>query len=361
MPESVQPASAQAERPPGGERPIFTRFPELRSALTAEHFATLPTPVQQLPVAAHAWIKRDDLTHPEYGGNKIRKLEFIIADAKRRGANRIVTFGAVGTNHGVATAMLCQQADLECIVYLFDQPTSATVTQNLKLMQSYGATLLYKGSLKNTVKAYYLSPYRLQRCSYFLFAGGSNVYGTLSFVNAALELHKQIEQAQCPQPAAIICPVGSSATLAGLTCGVQLCELDIRVLGIRVAPEKLGPFPACTPQTVTRLMNEAFRYIKRHTSEALPSPQQPLLIGDYYGEGYGVATDKGVAAVQTFAAAGIQIEQTYTAKAAAAFIDELQRSSEATLFWNTFNSQDMTQRANAANSADLPAVLQAYT
>ena len=148
------------------------------------------------------------------------QLESIVADAKRKGAERTVTLGAIGTNHGVATAMMCQQFDLECVVYLFDQPSSETVTQNLRRMQAYGATLIYTGSLFITVMAYYMSIYRAKKGSYFLFVGGSNLYGTLSFLsNAAFELREQVDRGECPQPERIVRPVGSGATLAGLTYG----------------------------------------------------------------------------------------------------------------------------------------------
>jgi 1-aminocyclopropane-1-carboxylate deaminase/D-cysteine desulfhydrase-like pyridoxal-dependent ACC family enzyme len=341
-------------------RPLFTLYPELKSVAAIIESASLPTPVQPLSFSDHAWIKRDDLTHTEYGGNKIRKLEFIVADAKRKGAKRIVTFGAIGTNHGVATAMMCQQFGLGCVVYLFDQPLSSTVTQNLKLMQNYGATLVYKGSLFRTVMAYYVSIYRAKKGSYFLFAGGSNLYGTLSFVNAAIELRDQIDRGECPEPKTIVCPVGSGATLAGLTYGCQLIGLDTQVLGIRVAPEKLGPFAACTQGTVYQLMEEVHQFLKQHVNQPVAEPKQPRLVGDYYGDGYGVATSKGAQAIDIFGAIGIKIEQTYTAKAAAAFMDELERSDSHVLFWNTYNSRDMSAKASAAQVSHLPKTLQKF-
>jgi 1-aminocyclopropane-1-carboxylate deaminase/D-cysteine desulfhydrase-like pyridoxal-dependent ACC family enzyme len=339
------------------QRALFTLYPELKSVVASTESASLPTPVQPLPFSVRAWIKRDDLTHTEYGGNKIRKLEFIVADAKRKGAKRIVTFGAIGTNHGVATAMMCQQFDLECVVYLFDQPSSETVTQNLKRMQAYGATLIYTGSLFITVMAYYTSIYRAKKGSYFLFAGGSNLYGTLSFLNAAIELREQIDRGECPQPETIVCPVGSGATLAGLTYGCHLSGLDTRVLGIRVVPQKLGPFAACTQGTVYQLMEEVHQFLKQHVRQPVAKPMQPWLVGDYYGEGYGVGTSKGAQAINTFRAVGIKLEQTYTAKAAAAFIDELDRRDSHVLFWNTFNSRDMSAKASAAQVPHLPKVL----
>jgi len=353
---------ATAEMPgdqPGGATtahwPLFDVFPELEPVVAVRECASLPTPVQALPFADHAWIKRDDLTHPEYGGNKIRKLEFVAADALRRGARRIVTIGAIGTNHGVATAMICEKLGLDCVIYLFDQPASTTVAKNLKLMQAYGATLVYCGSLFNTVLAYYLSPYRLHRGSYFLFAGGSNVYGTLAFVNAAIELRDQIGRGDCPPIGTIVCPVGSCGTFAGLCYGFQLIGLDIRVLGIRVAREKLGPFAACTTGTVFRLMEAVYRLLRRHSSRPVPYPVMPRLIDDYYGDGYGVPTSSGERALQLFASAGISLEQTYTAKAAAAFLDELEVTDSNVLFWNTYNSRDMSAKAdNTGDTAQLP-------
>ncbi|MCG8673181.1 MAG: pyridoxal-phosphate dependent enzyme [Pseudomonadales bacterium] len=354
--ESLLATSSNVE----AKRPLFSAYPALESVVEVQRSALLPTPVQRLKINDNAWIKRDDLTHTEYGGNKIRKLEFILADAKRQGAKRIVTFGAIGTNHGVATAMMCQQFGLSCVIYLFDQPVTDTVKQNLRLMQAYGAQLIYKGSLFNTVLSYYLSPLRAKSDSYFLFAGGSNLYGTLSFVNAAFELRNQIDRGECPQPSTIVCPVGSSATLAGLTFGCQLAGLDVQVKGIRVAPEKLGPFAACTTETVYALMKEAYVFLKKHAGIPVPKPQQPILIGDYYGDGYGVATEKGTAAIETFRAENIKLEQTYTAKAAAAFLDELVANNQPVLYWDTYNSRDMSQKAGTVSEQDLAKNLQRF-
>ncbi|MEZ5570405.1 MAG: pyridoxal-phosphate dependent enzyme [Halioglobus sp.] len=342
------------------ERPLLQKFPELQSRIAIENLASLPTPVEPFPISKHAWIKRDDLTHAEYGGNKIRKLEFILADAIEKKARRVVTFGAIGTNHGVATAMMCKQFGLECVVYLFDQPPTATVTQNLRLMQAYGARLIYKGSLLKTILAYYGSPYRFKSGSHFLFAGGSNLYGTLGFVNAACELQVQIEQGECPTPAAIVCPVGSGATLAGLTYGCQLIGLKTNVIGVRVAPEKLGPVPACTTGTVYQLMMETYRFLTAQCTRDIPRPDRPTLIGDYYGDGYGVATEKGALAIERFKALGITLEQTYTAKAAAAFCDQLDSNRGAVLLWNTFNSRNMSAKSSTVAEEDLPARLRCF-
>ncbi len=341
-------------------RPIFEYFPDLVGQVPHQSVAMLPTPVEPLPFAGNAWIKRDDLTHTEYGGNKVRKLEFIIAQARAQGAKRVVTFGAIGTNHGVATAMMCNRFGLACTVYLFDQPVTPTVQQNLRLMQYYEADLAYTGSLFSTVLAYYLNYRRLRPGHYFLFAGGSNPEGTLGYISAALELKQQIEAGEMPCPEVIVCPVGSSATLAGLSLGCQLAGLNTRVLGVRVAPSHLGVFPACTSETVYRLMRQTHQLLSAKVQEPLPEPVYPVLTDDYYGNGYGVATDKGWAAQAQFEEAGIKLEQTYTAKAAAAFLDQLQQQSGPVLYWHTFNSLSMKRQASSVSIEDLPTDLRRF-
>lgn len=323
-------------------RPLFEVYPELTDTLPWLQLADLPTPVEPLTgLGANAWIKRDDISHAVYGGNKIRKLEFILADVIARGKKHVITFGATGTNHGVATAMLCQQLGLRCTVLLFEQPESQTVRDNLLRMKTFGAELIYCGSLANTVMRYYGHPLRLSRKVYFLFAGGSNIAGTFGFVNAAFELRQQIELGLCPMPAKIFVPVGSAATLAGLTIGVALSGLKAEVVGIRVAPSHLGVIPTCTVATVHQLMKRTARKLSRF-GLSIPAIPAPTLIDSYYGEGYGVRSEKGETASARFSACGITLDQTYTAKAAAAYLDSVESSDELQLYWHTYNSRPVT-------------------
>lgn len=330
-------------------RPLFDSYPQLSDALPWLPLADLPTPVEPLArIGSNAWIKRDDLSHAVYGGNKLRKLEFILAELIARGKTHVITFGATGTNHGVATAMLCQQLGLRCTVLLFEQPPSNTVRDNLARMRHFGAELQFCGSLANTVRHYYLHPQRLSRRHYFLFAGGSNVAGTLGFINAAFELKQQIETRQCPLPSQVFVPVGSSATLAGLTIGAALAGLESDIIGIRVAPSHLGPVPTCTSATVDQLIRRTCSALGK-AGLALPALPKATLIDSYYGQGYGVATEAGDKASEKFAQCGISLDQTYTAKAAAAFLDAAENSTNTLLYWHTFNSRPLG-RASSVTS-----------
>lgn len=324
--------------------PFLLEYPALADELAPVKLAELPTPVQALPAfGPQAWIKRDDITHTVYGGNKIRKLEFVLSDIRRQGAREVITFGATGTNAGIAASMVCAAEKMPCRIITFPQPESATVEKNRRWMQHFGARLMPQKTLWRAVLRYYLHPARLRRHSYFLFAGCSNPVSTFGYVNAAFELREQIRQGLCPEPAEIILPVSSASTLAGLTLGVALAGLDTQVTGIRVAAEKLGPFSACTPQVVARMQTEALCRIRRHYP-ALPLKKAAMvtLSGDYFGPGYGVSTRAAGAAMKRFeSATGMKLESTYSGKAAAAFLDRLACSQRPVLFWNTFNSRPL--------------------
>lgn len=315
--------------------PIFDHYPQLKQKLSPVKFAELPTPVKQLSgISEHAWVKCDDVTHREYGGNKIRKLDFVLADILQQGKKHIYTFGAIGTNAGVATAMMCQKNNLKCTVFLFDQPDSETVQKNYKTMQDYGAELIYCGSLLRTVLRYYLSLARFKKESYFLWAGCSNPVATFAYVNAAFELKQQIDQGLLPEPKFIYLPVGSASTIAGLTLGVQLAGLNSVVIGVRVAQQKLGPFDACSEAMADDFINYAAKELGLSGSNIAKSKFDH----SYFGSGYGEPTDKSQNAVNILAKQGVKVENTYSAKAAAAFLDELAQTSQPVLFWNTFNS-----------------------
>jgi len=351
------------------ELPLFTRYPQIKQQLSPQQFACLPTPVKALPgLGSNAWIKQDDLTHPNYGGNKIRKLDFVLAEIKQKKKKHVITFGATGTNAGVATAMMCYRNQLKCTVYLFEQPLSQTVKNNLALMQAYGAELIYCGSLLKTVLSFYCSRYRLNKDSYFLWAGCSNSVATFAYINAAFELKQQIEDGELPEPEHIFVPVGSCSTLAGLTLGAQLSGLKSKVIGIRVAPAYLGPFPACTANEVNKVIKVAAKQMQDWGIEGLATIPKCQFNDDFYGDGYGIASKESLKAIETFEQQGIALENTYTGKAAAAYLQQLQHNDDSKpkpqLFWQTFNSADALaqaqQQTNNTEASNLSDKLQQY-
>jgi D-cysteine desulfhydrase len=347
-------------------RPLFEYFPALEKTLPWIKLANLPTSVEAFTCHSgnssplpNLWIKRDDKTSGLYGGNKVRKLEFVLAQAMQQGKNELVTFGAIGTNHGVATALFCQQQGIKCKVLLFDQPVTEAVQDNLKLMQHFGAQLEYTGTLFRTVLRFYWDRLLQKNKAYYLFAGGSNVAGCIGFVNAAFELKQQIEQGLVPEPDVIYCPVGSNSTAAGLSLGCQLAGLKTRVVGVRVAPARLGIFPACTPKTIHTLMVQTYAFLQQQDT-SIPDIVLPgiRLEESFYGEGYGHPLKAGQDATALFGRAGIKLEPTYTAKTAAAVLEQCAAHPEQTiLYWHTYNSADMSAFLAEADISALPAEL----
>lgn len=356
MPESGRPGAGPAQPAAGqsgsvsDQRPLFIRYPELTGALPFFAYADLPTPVEALEDFAasrrddgrtRAWIKRDDLTHADYAGNKVRKLEFVRGEIRQRGARHVYTFGATGTNAGLATARMCAYEGIACTVFLFDQPPSETVNRHYQALRASGAHLVHCGSLLNAVLAFYLHPARLLRSSYFLYAGCANPVATFGYVNAALELAEQVQAGECPEPDRLFVAASSSSTLAGLNLGCHLAGLKTRVIGVRVAPEKLGPFAACSAAVAQKQQDAAWALLQS-TLLSVPSAPPPVVMQDaWYGAGYGEPTVAGKMAQQRFAQGGYQLEATYTAKAAAAFMDALAHSDDTVLFWHTYNSRPL--------------------
>jgi 1-aminocyclopropane-1-carboxylate deaminase/D-cysteine desulfhydrase-like pyridoxal-dependent ACC family enzyme len=314
--------------------PLFDAYPHLEEQLSPLQICELPTPVEALPgLGARAWIKRDDLTHSVYGGNKMRKLELVGAAILRRRARRVFTFGATGTNSGVATALFCQQHGIQCTLFTFPQPPSAVVSANQKLLQRYAVRQIPCASLLAAAVAWHIHPRRLDPRSHFVFAGCSDPVSVFGYVNAAFELRQQVRRGECPEPAEIVVAAGSAATLAGLTLGCAAAGLASRVIGVRVAPSRAGPFAACTPGTVRALMRRANRLLHE---QPLPAVD---LRDDWYGQGYGYASSATAAAMEQAAQLGLNLEATYTGKAFAAFLERLACAAGPVLFWNTFNSR----------------------
>jgi len=349
-------------------RPIlFREYPELEKKIPWISLGAFPTPIQQLQRLGNGnlWIKRDDLSSPIYGGNKIRKLEFILGTAKRRNTRQVITFGGIGTNHGLATAIFCNRLNIPCKLLLFWQPVTEHVQQNLLLFNKYNTRLAYKKTLWRTVIGYYWLERIKHPGAYFIFAGGSNVAGTIGYVDAAFELKAQVNRGEMPEPSVIICALGSGGTLSGLSLGVRLAGLNTKVIGVRVSESHLGPFQACTPGTVKKLMTDTYKLLRRKIQQ-LPNIEitPPQILQDYIGDGYGFPTPEGNQARHIAKEnEALLLDPTYTAKTFAAVLDYCRgpgKNSGPLLYWNTYNSMDLSNQAASVDYRKLPQSLQTF-
>ncbi|TAL35237.1 MAG: pyridoxal-phosphate dependent enzyme [Spirochaetes bacterium] len=340
---------------------LFHRYPALIKTVPHINLGTYPTPVERLEHLGHdsLWIKREDLSSPLYGGNKVRKLEYTLAEALRDNRKKVVTMGGIGTNHGLATAIFCKKLGLSARLLLFPQPVTHHVKQNMLLFQKFGAEMVYYKTMIGAGAALYTSQRLKNPGAYFLFAGGSSPSGTIGVVNAMFELREQVDAGLIPEPDYIFCPLGSNGTMAGLSLGGLLAGLKSRVIGVRVTLDHAGPIQIANPSTVTGLMKQTLSLMRRRSAEVpavrLPEPQ---VINSYLGDGYGCPTAAcrdAIALVKD--REGVVLDPTYTAKTFAALLDFLKspgHSGETILYWHTYNSVDHSALAATVDYHDLP-------
>ncbi len=330
---------------------LARRFPGLLERLPRHALTVLPTPVHSLPRLAKArgigslWMKRDDRTSHLYGGNKPRKLEWLLGEARLRGRRAVLTFGGIGTHHGLATTICGHDAGLRTILVLLPQPVTEHVRHCLLLNHACGAELHFAPSVARlAAKALVLSARGAVRGTPLAIvpAGGTSSLGMLGYVNAACELAEQVRAAEVPEPDAIFVSLGSGGTAAGLMLGLKLAGLRSRVVAVLVT-DILPPSPA----RLTRLARAALRRLRRlqpEVPELALSERDVTVVRGFLGAGYGASTEAGVEAQRLLDEhEGIRLETTYTAKCMAALLDLAAQApyrDQTLLFWNTYSSVD---------------------
>ncbi len=340
-------------RTPTDALALVRRFPGV-AALPRHPLTALPTPVRPLDRLASRcglpalWVKRDDLSGPLYGGNKPRKLEWLLGTALARGRRGVITFGGIGTHHGLATAICARDAGLSTVLVMLPQPVTEHVRHCLLLDQAAGAELRLAGSVAGIVAL------ALRCCTAaalrgrplaIIPPGGTSPVGAIGYVNAAFELAEQIRAGQLPEPDAIFVPLGSGGTVVGLALGCRLAGLRSRIVAVLVT-DILPP----SPRRLAGIARAALRRLRRVAPEIPPCPaptEAVTIVREYLGRGYGAATDAGLDAQRLLAESeGIVLETTYTAKCMAALLDAARQPTyrgQTLLFWNTFSSVDLAE------------------
>jgi D-cysteine desulfhydrase len=343
----------------GCPNPLFEAVPAAAGQIPWMPLATLPTPVDELPVPAggqgRLFVKRDDLTSPLYGGNKVRKFEYLLADAKRRGARTLVALGGIGSNQGLAVALHGRAEGFAVELSLAWQPVTDDVRRNLRGMIAAGARLHYATTTLGAVWNASLVARSLRRTGaapYVLPLGATSALGSLGYVAAALELAGQVRDGLLPEPDRIFVAAGTCGTAAGLAVGCRLAGLRSRVMAVRIAERAFTNTPL--------LLWQAHRVAGLLATIDRPAPRIRIgwrdvtLISGYAGARYGASTPAAQAAIE-WAAPRLTLETTYTGKALAACLDACRKAGQAEtiLFWNTFNSAPFAL-ARASGLAEAP-------
>ncbi|NQZ31805.1 MAG: D-cysteine desulfhydrase [Oceanospirillaceae bacterium] len=319
------------------------------SAINRLSFSHGPTPLEAAPRLSNAldckvYFKRDDCTGLAGGGNKTRKLEYLVADAQEKGADTLVTIGGLQSNHARQSAAIAAKLGLRCELVLEDVPNTPKADYykngNLLLDQLLGANIhrlgegedaqLYSEALMSKLVEQGAKPYLIP-------IGGSNVIGALGYVRCAFEIVKQLEQQQL-EIDQIILASGSAGTQAGLLAGLIASGSSIKVLGINVSrtAEQQSAL-------VCDLLEQVLEYLEIDKSLAQGVVHTN---GDYFGSGYGVPTEQMISAVKRCAALeGVLLDPVYTGKAMAGFMDLVSKKEIAAgskqLFLHTGGAQGL--------------------
>ncbi|MFP4623138.1 MAG: 1-aminocyclopropane-1-carboxylate deaminase/D-cysteine desulfhydrase [Gemmatimonadota bacterium] len=322
---------------------LFRRFPVLEGRIPWLRLGEWPTPVariDRLPdgFEGELWVKYDDRSSPRYGGNKVRKLEYLLADARERGAGRIITTGVVGSHHCLATAVHARAVDLPVTLVVFPQPDTPHARQLTALNEAWADEVRRCSS--PATQPFAEAAVRWRRRSerpYVVPGGGSNALGTLGYVTGALELAEQVEAGALPRPDTITVAAGTLGTLAGLAIGAALTNLTDRIVGIRIVPVTIG-----NTVVLARLVEGAVRLLEE-AGVRVPDPRFVLdrvqLVGDWIGAGYGSPTTWGDDATAWFHDQGLHLDPSYTAKTAAGLLARLPADREGVhLYWHTLSA-----------------------
>jgi len=311
-----------------------------------------PTPFHKLnnisqELGVELFIKRDDMIGPcAFGGNKIRKLEYLIAEALQKKCDYTVTYGATQSNHAMQTALASKKCGLGSILFLVPLvPLSEELRSNILLDKIMGAEIhivhpvIKSNALGALRKAQEKSKKHIDmleqkgiKC-YVIPSGGANARGTLGFVNGYVELSQQLHENGIDKLDYIVHPAGTGGTLAGLMAGKQLLESDVRIISFGVVESTID-----YSKNICDLANKTLEILGEETN--LVKENMLHIDFNYLGEAYEKPTDESTEAIKYVARKeGIFLDPVYTSKAFVGLCDYIKRGiipqNSKILFWHT--------------------------
>jgi D-cysteine desulfhydrase len=319
----------------------------------------LPTPTLECPALAtpyaRLFVKNDGLSHPLYGGNKVRKAERLVRAALARERTRLVTFGAAGSHHVLTLGLFAREHGLPVVALLGPQIATPHVEETLRATIGAGVEVL---PARRTLELGLQALRAFRRGDQLVPPGGSNVEGALGSAEAMAELAADVRSGVVPEPDLIVVPVGSGGTAAGAVAGALHYGLRARVVGVLVVTN-----PLARPLVLG---------LARRALVALGSPEHAraaaarlVVDGRFVGGGYGADTPAAAHALALARdAAGLELDQTYTAKAFARVLELLAEPASSgprtIVYFHTLSATPMAPLLeHAPELHDLPAALRA--
>ena len=303
---------------------IVARQPRLR-------LTPLPTPLEFAPNLTallggpRIYVKRDDLTALAFGGNKTRKLEFLLPQAAAEGADTVITLGGLQSNWVRQTVAAARKLGMEAVVVLEGEPPQGDLQGNLLLDHLMGAELRYEPDVHQDVEDLEIQgvfpitgkiaeEYRAKgRHPVLMPLGGATPVGNLGYINAVDELHDQLKELGVKADY-VIAATGTGGTQAGIECGLRLSGMDTKMLGISVSRHTRPK-----EEEIAELCNATMDFLD--CGERFATDQISVNY-DYIGAGYGAVTDAALEAVSMAARTeGLILCHTYAGKAFAGMVD----------------------------------------
>jgi D-cysteine desulfhydrase len=329
--------------PASRERPLVAELPEIGRDVPFRALVHAPTKVE--PCAAiEPWLgrggvfqKRDDQVSPLYGGNKVRRFEYLLADAEARGAKTLVTVGGLASTQVMATILFGRGAGLDVTAVLFDQPVTRFAREALLTGAAGGGDLVYGGGyVSTTIRT--IQAFRRVEKAYLILPGASNPLALLGYVDAMLELGEQVRRGECPQPDVIVVPAGSGGTLAALAVGAAILKWDVQLVGVRITD-----LIACNRATVGFLIGALRRFLGRRAAGAKGIRMDRVRVAIHHGaigRGYGYPTPAAIAAVpEVERLLGVPGEITYSGKGLVGLrAVAAAHPTKTILYWHTLSS-----------------------
>lgn len=321
--------------------------PALGRRLARLPLADLPTPLRQATLD-HASgrhevvIKQDNLSGRPYGGNKVRKLEYLLARARERGRRTIATFGATGSHHALATALYAKAQGFDCIAFLVHQTRNDSVARALNMHLKIGTELVpFHGRYRDRIAT--LRRHLRGREAAVIPAGGSSWLGTVAFVNAALEVAAQIGRGECALPDRLYVATGTMGTAVGLALGFALAGVPIDVHAVRISHRSITDDDKLA--RLARKTTEMMHRLDPRIPPALDRDMRLTLRHEFFGDGYAqtnAATEHAIAVARRDL--NMKLEPTYTGKAMAALLADLKDEDapgRRVMFWQSYHAAEL--------------------
>jgi D-cysteine desulfhydrase len=315
-----------------------------------------PTRVERIPglvPGVDVWVKHENESSPLFGGNKVRKLEFLLGDARARGYRRVLTFGGTGAHHVAATALHGAAHGFEVEAVLFPQPDDDHVRALQQAEKAAGATLHHVRSVVDVLS------YRLRhdRQTAWLAGGGSSAQGTLGWVAGGGEILRQLDEGELPPIDAVYCALGSCGTVAGLWWSLRRAR-PIELVAVCAVERPVGVW-------MTRRLVRGVSRLLTDLDET-PAGDRPRLRVEhrFVGRGYGWPSPESLAAVARARDFGLELEPIYTGKVMAALLSDAREGrldKKRVLFMQTQSTVPLVRECTAvpARMPDEPRDLRA--